>query len=114
MSYVFFICELVSHAETLIPVQGLQVVAIYEGVLANKDFVLLATGINTFLPSILAHQNLLALNKADLLSAGCEGLEVSGEGSRLSEGLAAQHAVVRPLVCTPTESVVNQISFFFF
>jgi len=42
----------------------------------------------TLLYSIFADQDLLVLNKADLLCAWCEGLKVSGEGPRLSEGLA--------------------------
>lgn len=42
----------------------------------------------TFLYSIFANQDLLVLNKADLFCAGCEGLKVSCEGTRLSERLA--------------------------
>lgn len=53
----------------------------------------------TFLYPILADQDLLVLNKADLLCARREGLQVPGEGARLSEGLAAQATAVRPLIC---------------
>lgn len=56
----------------------------------------------TFLHPIFADQDLLVLNKADLLSAGREGLQVSREGTRLSEGLAAQGAAIRTLICKET------------
>lgn len=49
-----------------------------------------ADGGLTFLHPVFADQDLLVLDEADLLCAGREGLQVSREGTRLSEGLAAQ------------------------
>lgn len=57
----------------------------------------------TFLYPVFADQDLLVLNKADLLRAGREGLQVSGEGTRLSERLATQGAAIRPLICKETK-----------